>query len=57
MSVTYTSVLPVRDDTVEFLAGLLAAERLRRGTREPTRSLSCTTRRYWSFGGSWTAPE
>jgi hypothetical protein len=25
MSVTYTSVLPVRDDTVEFLAGLLAA--------------------------------
>ena len=41
MSVTYTSVLPVRDDTVEFLAGLLAAERLRRGTREQTRSLSC----------------
>jgi hypothetical protein len=41
MSVTYTSVLPVRDDTVEFLAGLLAAERLRRGTRAETRSLSC----------------
>lgn len=41
MSVTYTSVLPVRDDTVEFLAGLLAAERLRPGTREQTRSLSC----------------
>jgi hypothetical protein len=39
MSVTYTAVLPVRDETVEFLAGLLAAERLRRGTRAETRSL------------------
>jgi hypothetical protein len=37
MSVTYTSVLPVRDETM----GFLAAERLRRGTREQTRSLSC----------------
>ncbi|MET7427382.1 transposase family protein [Dactylosporangium sp. NPDC005555] len=41
MSVTYTSVLPVRDKTVEFLAGLLAAERTRRGTRADTRALSC----------------
>jgi hypothetical protein len=41
MSVTYTSVLPVRDETVDFLAGLLATERLRRGTRADTRSLSC----------------
>jgi hypothetical protein len=41
MSVTYTSVLPVREETVDFLAGLLAAERLRRGTRAETRSLSC----------------
>jgi len=40
MSVTYTAVLPVRDETVDFLAGLLAAERLRRGTRSATRSLS-----------------
>jgi hypothetical protein len=40
MSVTYTSVLPVREETVDFLAGLLAAERLRRGTRGQTRSLS-----------------
>jgi len=39
MSVTYTSVLPVRNETVDFLAGLLAAERLRRGTRANTRSL------------------
>jgi hypothetical protein len=31
MSVTYVAVLPVRDETVEFLAGLLAAERARRG--------------------------
>jgi hypothetical protein len=41
MSVTYTSVLPVRDETVDFLAGLLAAERARRGTRTDTRALSC----------------
>jgi DDE superfamily endonuclease len=41
MSVTYTAVLPVREETVDFLAGLLAAERLRRGTRADTRALSC----------------
>lgn len=41
MSVTYTAVLPVRDETVEFLASLLAVERVRRGTRADTRSLSC----------------
>jgi len=40
MSVTYTAVLPVRDETVDFLAGLLAAERARRGTRAHTRALS-----------------
>jgi hypothetical protein len=34
-------VLPVREQTVDFLAGLLAAERVRRGTRADTRSLSC----------------
>jgi len=41
MSVTYTAVLPVRDETVDFLAGLLGAERSRRGTRDKTRALSC----------------
>jgi DDE superfamily endonuclease len=41
MSVTYAAVLPVRAETVEFLAGLLAAERARRGTRADTRALSC----------------
>lgn len=40
MSVTYTAVLPVRDETVNFLASLLSAERVRRGTRGRTRSLS-----------------
>ena len=40
-SVTYTAVLPVRHETVEFLACLLAAERARRGTRADTRALSC----------------
>ncbi|MEV0810499.1 transposase family protein [Micromonospora sp. NPDC050200] len=38
---TYTSVLPVRDQTVDLLAGLLADERARRGTRADTRALSC----------------
>jgi hypothetical protein len=33
-------VLPVRDETVDFLAGLLAGERARRGTRTDTRALS-----------------
>jgi hypothetical protein len=41
MSVTYTATLPVREETVAFLADLLAAERLRRGTRAGTRSLTC----------------
>jgi DDE superfamily endonuclease len=41
MSVTYAAALPVRAETVEFLAGLLAAERARRGTRADTRALSC----------------
>ena len=39
MSVTYTAVLPVREETVAFLAGLLAAERRRRGTRAGARAL------------------
>jgi DDE superfamily endonuclease len=41
MGVTYTAVLPVRDQTADFLAGLLAAGRARRGTRAGTRSLDC----------------
>jgi hypothetical protein len=41
MSVTYTAVLPVRDETVAFLAELLDAERRNRGTRAGTRSLTC----------------
>lgn len=40
MSVTYTAALPVRDQTVLYLSSLLHAERLRRGTRTGTRSLS-----------------
>lgn len=38
MSVTYTAALPVRDQTVLFLSGLLQVERARRGTG--TRMLS-----------------
>ena len=33
MSVTYTAVLDVSEDSVLFLSGLLRAERVRRGTR------------------------
>jgi DDE superfamily endonuclease len=41
MSVTYAAVLPVREQTVDFLTGLLAAERVRRGTRAGTRAVPC----------------
>ena len=41
MSVTYTATLPVRDETVLYLSGLLHAERLRRGTRQGRRALTC----------------
>ena len=40
MSVTYTAVLDVSEDSVLFLSGLLHAERVRRGTRTDTRALS-----------------
>ncbi|MGH3481513.1 MAG: transposase family protein [Nocardioidaceae bacterium] len=40
MSVTYTAVLDVSEDTVLFLSGLLHAERQRRGTRKGQRKLS-----------------
>ena len=39
MSVTYEAVLDVSEDGVAFVAGLLDAERVRRGTRTDTRSL------------------
>jgi hypothetical protein len=41
MSVPYTAILTVREETVLFLSGLLHAERQRRGTRAKTRSLTC----------------
>lgn len=41
MSVTYTATLPVREETVLFLSGLLHTERQRLGTRAGTRSLGC----------------
>ncbi len=40
MSFTYTAELPLGDHTVFRLAGLLVAERQRRGTRQGTRTLS-----------------
>ena len=39
--VTYTAVLPVSEETVLFVSGLLAAERRRRGTRGRRRALGC----------------
>jgi len=40
MSVSYTATLPVRDQTVLYLSSLLHAERVRRGTRKDSRSLT-----------------
>jgi hypothetical protein len=40
-SVTYTGVLDMQRATVAFVAGLLEAERARRGTRTGTRALTC----------------
>ena len=37
--VTYTAVLPVAEETVHFVSGLLAAERRRRGTRRGGRGM------------------
>jgi DDE superfamily endonuclease len=39
--VTYTAALPVAEETVQFVSGLLAAERRRRGTRGRRRALGC----------------
>jgi hypothetical protein len=39
--VTYAAVLPVSEETVLFVSGLLAAERRRRGTRSRRRALGC----------------
>jgi hypothetical protein len=41
MSVTYTATLPVREETVLVVSGLLHAERQRLGTRAGTRALGC----------------
>ena len=40
MSVTYTATLPIGDHTMTVLTGLLGTERIRRGTRAGTRSLT-----------------
>jgi DDE superfamily endonuclease len=39
--VTYSAVLPVAEETVQFVSGLLAVERRRRGTRGRRRALGC----------------
>jgi DDE superfamily endonuclease len=39
--VTYTAVLPIAEETVQFVSRLLAAERRRRGTRGRRRALGC----------------
>jgi hypothetical protein len=40
MSVSYTATLPIRDQTVLYVSGLLQAERARRGTRKDSRVLT-----------------
>ena len=39
--VTYTAVLPIAEETVQFVSGLLTGERRRRGTRGRRRALGC----------------
>ena len=39
--VIYTAVLPIAEETVQFVSRLLAAERRRRGTRGRRRALGC----------------
>jgi hypothetical protein len=39
--VTYTAVLPVAEDTVQFVSALLAADRRKRRTRPKRRALGC----------------
>ena len=61
VSVTYTAVLDVSEDSVLFLSGLLHAERRRRGTRKDTRALSTYRQavldwRVWSNGLRVTLP-
>jgi DDE superfamily endonuclease len=51
VSVTYTAVLDVSEDSVGFLSGLLDAERVRRGTRTGSRSL--TTRQQAVLALRW----
>ncbi|GAA3261966.1 hypothetical protein GCM10010532_113940 [Dactylosporangium siamense] len=55
MSVTYTATLPVRDETMDFLAGLLTAERARRGTLNGWTFLKVLAG--WSLTTSNGAPE
>jgi hypothetical protein len=40
MGVSYTATLPIRDQTVLYVSGLLLAERVRRGTRKDGRVLA-----------------
>ena len=54
--VTYTAVLPVSEETVLFVSGLLAAERRRRGTGGRRRALGCYRQavlvRRWFWDGT-----
>jgi hypothetical protein len=56
MSVSYEAVLEVSEDTALFLSGLLRAERLRRGTRANTRSLSTYKQAVLVLRRFWTTP-
>ncbi len=54
--VSYTAVLPVTEETVQFVSDLLAAERRRRGTRGRRRALGCYRQAVlvlrWFFDGT-----
>ncbi len=55
--VTYLVVLPMREQTVVFLEGLLTAERVRRGTRADTQVLTCRQQAVlvlrWFLDSTW----
>ena len=57
--VTYTAVLPVDEDTVQFVSTLLAADRRRRRTRRRRRALGCYRQAVlvlrWFVDGTWLA--
>src|SRR5215472_13628226 len=54
--ITYRATLDVAGELAQFVAGLLLAERHRRGTPKGSRALTCFWQAVLGCGGSATAP-